>query len=100
MIYSNYTRHGHGTLAQGKLLVTSLLKTKLNVPLLRAKLVLRPRLLAWLDLVRTLTLESAPPGFGKTTLISARAAASDPRSTLEGAPHARSRGTSAISLAK
>jgi LuxR family transcriptional regulator, maltose regulon positive regulatory protein len=49
-----------------------LLSTKLFVPPPRPTLVARPRLLARLDqgLALPLTLISAPPGFGKTTLIS------------------------------
>ncbi len=50
-----------------------LLWTKLHIPAARANLVARPRLLAPLSeglrLGRRLTLVSAPPGFGKTTLI-------------------------------
>jgi len=50
-----------------------LLDTKLYVPPVRPQLVPRPRLLARLDtgLAGKLTLLSAPPGFGKTTLLSA-----------------------------
>jgi LuxR family maltose regulon positive regulatory protein len=50
----------------------SLLKTKLHIPPLRSELVSRPRLIERLDtgLERTLTLVSAPAGFGKTTLLS------------------------------
>jgi LuxR family maltose regulon positive regulatory protein len=52
---------------------TSILATKLYLPGLRPNLVLRPRLLERLNegLHRTLTLISAPAGFGKTTLLSA-----------------------------
>ena len=50
-----------------------LLATKMIRPALRANPVARERLLARLDeglaLGRSLTLVSAPPGFGKTTLI-------------------------------
>lgn len=48
-----------------------LLRTKLSVPLIRAELVTRPRLLAQLNegLGGKLTLISAPAGFGKTTLL-------------------------------
>jgi len=53
----------------------SLLSTKLHLPPLRADAVLRMRLLERLETGaragRTLTLISAPAGFGKTTLISA-----------------------------
>jgi LuxR family maltose regulon positive regulatory protein len=48
-----------------------LLRTKLSIPLIRAELVARPRLLAQLNegLAGKLTLVSAPAGFGKTTLL-------------------------------
>ncbi len=57
---------------------TSILATKLFIPLPRLKAVLRPRLVARLDaglhqgqgFGRKLTLISAPAGFGKTTLVS------------------------------
>ncbi len=51
---------------------TPVLATKLYIPLPRAQLVPRPRLLERLDegLHRKLTLISAPAGFGKTTLVS------------------------------
>ena len=50
---------------------TSLLMTKLQIPVASRKLVSRPRLLARLadGLTRPLTLISAPTGFGKTTLL-------------------------------
>lgn len=50
----------------------NLLLTKLYIPQPRANLVARPRLIAHLDqgLRGKLTLVSAPPGFGKTTLLS------------------------------
>ncbi|HNE02951.1 MAG TPA: hypothetical protein PLT08_00420, partial [Anaerolineales bacterium] len=46
--------------------------TKLRIPPLRTKVVIRQRLLERLKegLSRTLTLVSAPAGFGKTTLLS------------------------------
>jgi LuxR family maltose regulon positive regulatory protein len=49
-----------------------LLLTKLHIPPVRPELVSRPRLLEKLDagLHRSLTLVSAPAGFGKTTLLS------------------------------
>lgn len=51
----------------------ALLSTKLRIPEARPGLVARPRLVARLNeglrLGRRLTLVSAPPGFGKTTLI-------------------------------
>src|SRR5256885_13949292 len=46
-----------------------LLATKLHVPAARSQLVSRPRLLDRLAPLRTLTLVSAPAGFGKTTLL-------------------------------
>ncbi len=51
---------------------TSILATKLYVPLPRSKIVLRPRLIEQLNngLHRRLSLISAPAGFGKTTLVS------------------------------
>jgi len=51
---------------------TSLLKTKLNIPPLRPRLVPRPRLMERLQegLNYSLILISAPAGFGKTTLLS------------------------------
>jgi LuxR family maltose regulon positive regulatory protein len=51
---------------------TAILATKLYVPPPRPKVVLRPRLIEWLNegLGRRLTLISAPAGFGKTTLVS------------------------------
>ncbi len=52
--------------------MATLLKTKLYIPPPRPNLVVRNRLLKLLDagLHRKLTLVSAPPGFGKTTLLS------------------------------
>ena len=49
-----------------------LLETKLYIPAFRPGLVLRPRLIERLNagLQRKLTFISAPPGFGKTTLLS------------------------------
>ncbi|MBI5034404.1 MAG: tetratricopeptide repeat protein [Chloroflexi bacterium] len=51
---------------------TSIIATKLYIPPLRPKVVLRPHLFERLDegLHRRLTLISAPAGFGKTTLVS------------------------------
>lgn len=48
-----------------------LLSTKLAIPQKRSHLVARPRLFALLDqgLTKKLILVSAPPGFGKTTLV-------------------------------
>jgi LuxR family maltose regulon positive regulatory protein len=48
-----------------------LLQTKLHVPRARVGLVPRPKLIERLDSVldSTVALVSAPPGFGKTTLI-------------------------------
>ena len=53
--------------------MTDLLRTKLVPPRLRAALVPRAALLERLDqgLERSLTLVSAPAGFGKTTLLAA-----------------------------
>lgn len=50
-----------------------LLTTKLQIPPVRPNLVMRPRLLAQLDagLAYPLTLVTAPPGSGKTTIVSA-----------------------------
>src|SRR5512135_2232342 len=52
-------------------MASPLLKTKLNIPPARPHLVARPRLIEKLNegLTRPLTLLSAPPGFGKTTLL-------------------------------
>jgi len=57
-------------------MATPLLTTKLFVPPVRPDLVSRPRLIERLNtgLRRTLTLISAPGGFGKTTLLSEWAA--------------------------
>jgi LuxR family maltose regulon positive regulatory protein len=57
-------------------MTTSLLTTKLHVPPRRPSLVTRPRLLERLNagLHQSLTLISAPAGFGKTTLLSEWAA--------------------------
>lgn len=50
---------------------TTLLSTKLNIPILRSKFVSRSRLIEKLNggLTGRLTIISAPAGFGKTTLI-------------------------------
>ncbi len=48
----------------------SLIHTKLNRPRVAAQLVDRPRLDALLDAGRTLTIVTAPAGYGKSTLIS------------------------------
>jgi LuxR family maltose regulon positive regulatory protein len=49
----------------------TLLETKLHIPALRPNAVPRPRLMTRLNegLARPVTLLSAPPGFGKTTLL-------------------------------
>jgi LuxR family maltose regulon positive regulatory protein len=49
----------------------SILTTKLHIPPLRSKHVLRPRLIERLNdsTQRKLILVSAPAGFGKTTLV-------------------------------
>lgn len=53
------------------MLTNTLLQTKLNVPVLRRRLVERPRLLERLDRSTgaAVTLVSAPAGFGKSTLV-------------------------------
>jgi LuxR family maltose regulon positive regulatory protein len=53
-------------------MATPILATKLYIPPLQTKVVLRPRLIERLNegLQRKLTLISAPAGFGKTTLLS------------------------------
>jgi hypothetical protein len=60
-----------------------LLTTKLNIPPPRPNMIPRPRLVERLDeglrLGHTLTLVSAPAGFGKTTLLSAWARSLEPR---------------------
>lgn len=55
-----------------KTMPSHILKTKLNIPVLRSDLVTRPRLFEILErgYSRKLTLISAPAGFGKSTLIS------------------------------
>lgn len=60
-----------------------LLRTKLYMPSGRPLVVARPLLTARLDegLTRPLTLLSAPPGFGKTTLLREWLAQSKPRAT-------------------
>jgi LuxR family maltose regulon positive regulatory protein len=67
-----------------------LLTTKLHIPPPRANLVARPHLLAQLDegLYYPLMLVSAPPGFGKTTIVSEwirRRSGSDMQRTQDGA---------------
>lgn len=58
---------------------TPILATKLYIPPHRPNVVLRPRLTALMNkgLDRKLTLISAPPGFGKTTLVSEWIAATE-----------------------
>jgi LuxR family maltose regulon positive regulatory protein len=58
-------------LHQGHDPLASLLLTKLHIPRLRPRLVLRPQLVEKLQqgMERALTLLSAPAGFGKTTLL-------------------------------
>ena len=64
-------------------MASPLLATKLHVPRRRRGLVARPRLSTRLDEARqvTLTLVSAPAGFGKTTLLTEWLAAADGLST-------------------
>jgi ATP/maltotriose-dependent transcriptional regulator MalT len=59
-------------MAYNKIMPAPLLQTKLFIPQLRPSLIPRPRLINRLNegLAGKLTLVSAPPGFGKTTLIS------------------------------
>ncbi len=54
-------------------MTSPLLTTKLHIPPVRPNLVARARLISRLDegLTRPLTLISGPPGFGKTTLLTA-----------------------------
>ncbi|MCB0192060.1 MAG: tetratricopeptide repeat protein [Anaerolineae bacterium] len=61
-------------------MLDTLLKTKLYIPPARPQLVARPRLTQQLNrgLHRKLTLVAAPPGFGKTTLMSEWQAALPP----------------------
>jgi len=51
---------------------TIVLRTKLYIPAARPELVARPHLIARLNdgLNRKLILVAAPPGYGKTTLVS------------------------------
>lgn len=60
-------------MTRGAMTADTLLSTKLHIPEVRANLVTRSRLVArlaeGLRLGRRLTLVSAPPGFGKTTVI-------------------------------
>lgn len=51
-------------------MLTPLLATKLFIPPARPNRVSRPRLIEQLNILRPLTLISAPAGFGKTTLLS------------------------------
>ena len=57
----------------------TLLSTKLTIPPTRQELVLRPTLLSMLAKAKghRLTLVSAPPGYGKTTLVSSWLGSSD-----------------------
>jgi len=52
-------------------MTSPLVETKLHIPRLRRRLVARPRLSGRLrhGVASRLTLISAPPGFGKTTLL-------------------------------
>jgi LuxR family maltose regulon positive regulatory protein len=61
------------------LVTTTILQTKLHIPVARSKLVARPHLIKRLNesLDGRLTLISAPAGYGKTTLISQWSLSSD-----------------------
>jgi LuxR family maltose regulon positive regulatory protein len=70
---------GPGRANGGRFMTEIILHTKLHIPPLRSFLIPRPRLVEKLDAGlsaecglyhRKLTLVSAPPGFGKTTLVS------------------------------
>jgi LuxR family maltose regulon positive regulatory protein len=67
-------------------MATPILATKLYIPPPRPKIVLRPRLIDWLNegllAGRKLTLVSAAAGFGKTTLVSEWVAGCDRREPL------------------
>jgi hypothetical protein len=76
ILVPNFT-HEHGQYMQQQsqqpaLLGDSVIQTKLTVPPSRSAVVVRSRLLTWLDagLRSPLTLIAAPAGFGKTTLLS------------------------------
>src|SRR5512136_1536487 len=73
-------------LMAGEFTAEPLIRTKIFVPLLRPGLIPRPRLLDRLDegLERPLTLVSAPPGYGKTTLLAAWAGRAAERGTMRG----------------
>lgn len=69
---SQASRDGHSDTDLSAAAGNSLLRTKLFVPPVRAKRVGRPRLTDKLNggLDKSLILVSAPPGYGKTTLVS------------------------------
>ena len=50
-------------------MIQPLLRSKLSIPQLGDNNILRPNLLSLLDTPKSLTLVSAPAGYGKTTLI-------------------------------
>ncbi len=73
---SSHTDNGSSRLRPTSQRPEPLIKTKLFIPPLRVERVARPRLLELLDAgcQRSLTLVSAPAGFGKTTLLASWAA--------------------------
>jgi LuxR family maltose regulon positive regulatory protein len=70
---SELRAEGESRIKESKNQLTAILQTKLFIPPLQDQVVLRPQLFARLDqgLEGKMILVSAPPGFGKTTLLSA-----------------------------